>query len=221
MQQFWYLKKNKGEESTSLKIKMVTNEVTAGISVSITRVFLTCDEWSHSKTKLRRTDCKTDGSISCPHCGRWGGRRKNNPPFVSKKLEITNRGMTNITLASCPPIRVPPETLDHPVLLAPPALALTCLPLLVWVRQTRAPILSGIWGPTRLLETSVNMMLRSMPRSNLSTTRLRTSAAQRDPRRTQLVPAGTWSSATLTGRAVSDSQRNLSNWREKMETHVK
>lgn len=112
------------------------------------------------------------------------------------------------------PLRVPLETLDHLVFLDPLVLALTCPPLPDWVRPRRVPTLSGTCGPTRPLETCGSTTPRSMPRSSLSTTRSRTSAAPRDPRRILLAPAGTWSSATLTGRAVSDGKRNWSKRRE-------
>lgn len=116
-------------------------------------------------------------------------------------------------------LRVLLETPDPLVLLVPRALASICLPSLVWVRLRKAPILSGTWEPTRLLEISDSMMLRSTPLSNLSTTRLRTSAALRDPRKTLLAPAETWNCATLTGRVVSDTEGNWLNlgWDEKTD----
>lgn len=142
---------------------------------------------------------------------RW---QTNRVQTSKKRFQNVDSYHIELSHLSSLPVRAPLETLDHPVLLDPLVLALTCPPLPDWVRPRRVPTLSGTCGPTRPLETCGSTTPRSMPRSSLSTTRSRTSAAPRDPRRILLAPAGTWSSATLTGRAVSDGKRNWPEWRE-------
>lgn len=160
------------------------------------------------------TDCWTDGNISYAALA--------DKSCAKEQKRCLNVDFCHIYLLH--PfsflVRVPLETLDCLVLLDLLVLALTCLPLLDWVRLRRVPTRSGTWGLTRPPETCVSTTLRSTPRSSRSTTRLKTSAALRDPRRILLAPAGTWSSATLTGRAVSDSNKNQRKWREKSQVWV-
>ena len=173
-------------------------------------------EWSflEKETELRGDDRLQNRRQPSRTCfGRWilfNWTRKNNPPLL-RMLNII------FLFSHSSPLRVLPETMDPPVFLAPPAPVSTCLPSLAWAKPRSPPIPWGTWGPTRPPETSVSTTPRSTPPSSRSTTRLRTSAAPRDPGRTLPAPAETWSCATLTGRAVSDNGRNWSNWGEMMK----